>query len=145
MQCRRNCERPCIGAPTTRGEEISRAQIFNLPVPVSLEDIKRWNDVLVAYDAPRLEREMRDAIVRLDQVVGHCLGLDDGDIAEIQRDLKSDPFLRRIRPCYPGTVTRKQGFRSGLDSERRYQLSKKMAHHCNRDKTSPCGTCTIRF
>jgi hypothetical protein len=58
---------------------------------------------------------------RDDRVVGRCLGLADDDLREIRNDLREDAFLRGIRPRYPGTVTRKQGFQTGLDSGERYE------------------------
>ncbi len=63
---------------------------------------------------------MQKVLSELDQVVGSALGLDADDISEIQRDMTEDPFLAGVRPRYPGTVTRKQGFRKGLDSDERY-------------------------
>ena len=63
---------------------------------------------------------MQQALSELDMIIGSALGLDADDVNEIQNDLRTDPFLMGIRPRYPGTVTRKQGFRSGLDSDSRY-------------------------
>ncbi|RSL17707.1 hypothetical protein EDE15_3245 [Edaphobacter aggregans] len=63
---------------------------------------------------------MRTAIENLDSVVGEALGLTNKDVSCLQEDLATDAFLRGIRPQYPGTVTRKMGFREGLDATDRY-------------------------
>ncbi len=77
--------------------------------------------LIARHETPKLEQAMQDSIAALDEIVGECLGLTPDDIMEIQRDLVADPFLKGIRPRYPGTITRKQGFRTGLDSEERYE------------------------
>jgi hypothetical protein len=102
------------------GAELIKSAILNTPVPVTESELIEWNRIVDEYRSGDLEAEMQDAIHRLDKVVGNCLGLTEEDVREIQRDLKADPFLKAIRPRYPGTVTRKQGFRTGLDSDKRY-------------------------
>jgi hypothetical protein len=42
-------------------------------------------------------------------------------MAFVERECRDDPFLARIRPRFPGTDTRRQGFRTGLDSAARYE------------------------
>lgn len=103
-----------------RGRELTFSNILALPIPVTPDEVDAWNAVLQHHRKETLDAEMRAALGRLDAVVGQALGLDPDDVREIQRDLEEDPFLRHIRPRYPGTVTRKQGFRTGLDSEERY-------------------------
>ena len=102
------------------GSELTKSAILNTPVPVTESELNEWNKIVDEHKKVDLEAEMQDAIHRLDKVVGNCLGLTEEDVHEIQRDLKADPFLKAIRPRYPGTVTRKQGFRTGLDSDKRY-------------------------
>jgi len=63
---------------------------------------------------------MHQQLDRLDRAVGRALGLTSDDIIFIQQDLMTDAFLRHIRPRYPGTRTRRQGFRSELDLGTRY-------------------------
>lgn len=84
-------------------------------------DRARWSSVVAQHEAEALKRGMADALMKLDAIVGECLGLEPEDVAFIREDLDADPFLRGIRPRYPGTVTRKQGFRMGLDAADRYQ------------------------
>lgn len=99
----------------------SKSAILNLPIPVSVEERAQWNATLARFDEDLLELAMQEALARLDAVVGACLGLTAEDIQEIERDMQEDAFLRGIRPRYPGTVTRKQGFRTGLDASTRYR------------------------
>lgn len=103
------------------GTDLDKSSLLNLPIPATPDEISKWNDVVASHREAALENAMSHALHALDQIVGECLGLDAEDIVEIQRDLASDPFLKGIRPRYPGTVTRKQGFRTGLDSEERYE------------------------
>lgn len=103
------------------GNDMDKSSLLNLPIPVSDEEVAAWTQIVTNHQEVALAQAMSDAINNLDQIVGECLGLDKSDISEIQRDLSTDPFLKGIRPRYPGTVTRKQGFRSGLDSEDRYE------------------------
>ncbi|BCO27324.1 hypothetical protein MIZ03_2212 [Rhodoferax lithotrophicus] len=91
-----------------------------MEIPVAATEITAWNQVIFDHQLSMIASEMEDALSTLDMVVGKALGLDEEDIQTIQGDLRTDPFLIGIRPRYPGTVTRKQGFRSGLDSEDRY-------------------------
>lgn len=103
------------------GESLTRSEVLNMPIPQAPLEMEKWIAVVNAHQQPVLMAAMKDRIAALDAVVGTALGLDADDVAEIQRDLEADPFLRGIRPRYPGTVTRKQGFRTGLDSALRYE------------------------
>lgn len=101
--------------------ERDKGNILNLPIPVAEAERDAWERVIGEHHETRLEAEMAARLNELDQLVGAALGLDAADIAFIQHELRTDPFLKGIRPRYPGTVTRKQGFRTGLDSSSRYQ------------------------
>lgn len=99
----------------------TKSTLLNLPIPVDTREMAQWTGIVAEHNPEKAEEHMRQALGRLDEVVGTALGLTHEDILEIQRDLRADPFLQKIRPRYPGTVTRKQGFRTGLDSEARYE------------------------
>lgn len=103
------------------GDLLTRAEILNLSMPAAASDVASWLSVVAAHKEPVLIAAMKAHLSALDTVVGTALGLSAEDIEEVQRDLEADPFLRGIRPRYPGTVTRKQGFRTGLDSAERYE------------------------
>jgi hypothetical protein len=109
-----------VALHTKKGEEISKSELLNLPIPVTEAERKQWTTVISQHQTPQLETAMAAAIAKLDAILGKCLGLASSDIKAIQVDLETDPFLQGIRPRYPGTVTRKQGFRSGLDAQDRY-------------------------
>lgn len=102
------------------GRALTRIEVFNLALPVGSEQCTTWRAVVAAHGEAALETEMQARLAELDGVVGAALGLTAADIAEIRRDMAEDVFLRGIRPRYPGTVTRKQGFRTGLDADDRY-------------------------
>ena len=102
------------------GEDLSKGNILNLPIPVTAAERAAWEKVILEHQEAKLEADMAAKLNELDQLVGTALGLDAADILFIQSELRTDPFLKGIRPRYPGTVTRKQGFRTGLDSSERY-------------------------
>ena len=103
-----------------KGQSMNRSTLFNLPIPLTDIELAQWHAVVVHHQQETLEQEMLNALNALDLVVGRCLGLTPADIAEIQRDLREDPFLKGIHPRYPGTATRIQGFRTHLGSGDRY-------------------------
>lgn len=103
------------------GEEISKSDILNLKVPHANSEIRIWNETLSKFQPESLDAEKKDAIRALDTLVGAALGLTMEDLELIWNECSSDPFLKRIVPRYPGTTTRKQGFRTGLGASERYQ------------------------
>jgi hypothetical protein len=92
-----------------------------MPIPVTETERQAWDAAIAEHQEERLTAEMDERLDELDSIVGLCLGLEPADTAFIKQELRDDPFLKGIRPRYPGTVTRKQGFRTGLDSSERYQ------------------------
>ena len=122
-----DCNRPdiaeglALALEQVVGESLTKSAILNLPIPGSQSERDTWRHVVADHGEAALAKAMEDAIGALDAVVGDCLGLNASDIASLQQDLVQDPFLRGIRPRYPGTVTRKVGFRKGLDSASRYE------------------------
>jgi hypothetical protein len=60
-------------------------------------------------------------LAKLDELVGGAFGLTREEIEFVRIECRNDPFLRQIRPRYPGVVTRKHGFRTGLESSDRYR------------------------
>lgn len=110
-----------IALTQQQGEFLDKSQILNMPIPVGEDERARWERTVQDCQEQLLEKEMLGRLNDLDQLVGTALGLDPEDISFIQEQLKTDPFLKGIRPRYPGTVTRKQGLRTGLSSSSRYQ------------------------
>ena len=103
------------------GQEKTKSSLLNLPIPYISSEFIEWSEIVDKHQEVILEKAMNDALFDLDEIVGNCLGLTGSDILELQKDLITDPFLKGIRPRYPGTITRKQGFRTGLDLEDRYE------------------------
>ena len=103
------------------GESLSKSAILNMPIPVSETELLAWESAIIEHQEERLTAEMEACLDELDRIIGSCLGLELTDTAFIKQELRDDPFLKGIRPRYPGTVTRKQGFRTGLNSSERYQ------------------------
>jgi hypothetical protein len=92
-----------------------------MPIPVNETERESWDAAIAEHQEERLTAEMDARLDELDRIVGSCLELEPADTAFIKQELRDDPFLKGIRPRYPGTVTRKQGFRTGLDSSERNQ------------------------
>jgi len=121
-----DCSEPAIiqGLVTAlaqyEGQTLTKSNLLNLAIPVDPKELTAWRIVVDRHARDVRITEMRNMLDQLDRIVGHSLGLSDEDITFIQQDLDTDAFLQKIRPRYPGTITRKQGFRTGLDSETRY-------------------------
>lgn len=103
-----------------KGESLKKADIFKLPIPVGENQRSQWISIVTSHSVQVAEDGMSQTIDQLDRFVGRALGLTDDDIDFIQKDLSEDSFLKHIKPRYPGQETRKQGFRTGLDSSDRY-------------------------
>jgi len=104
-----------------KGESLKQSDIFKLIIPIGQEQYDEWDAIIATHSIGTAEQTMNDTLNRLDRIVGKSLGLDDADIDFIQKELREDAFLKRIKPRYPGKQTRKQGFRTGLDSSDRYK------------------------
>jgi hypothetical protein len=106
---------------TLDGEDITRSRLLNLPIPVTAAERQQWQATVARFAEEALIAEMERRLDELDALVGTALGLDVEEMAFVQRECREDPFLARIRPRFPGTDTRRQGFRTGLDSAARYE------------------------
>jgi hypothetical protein len=102
-------------------ESLSMTAIKNLPVPVAESECEAWDAVINKFHPAQLENAKAEALRALDLVIGPALGLSNDDLEVIWSESANDPFLKRVKPRYPGTVTRKLGFRTRLDSAARYE------------------------
>ncbi len=102
------------------GEDITRSRLLNLPIPVTAEECQQWETTIARFAEEALIADMEHQLDNLDALIGATLDLDAEQIAFVQRECREDSFLSRIRPRFPGTDTRRQGFRTGLDSAARY-------------------------
>jgi len=103
------------------GESLGKSNIINMPVPVDHREKSDWLKILSAFDEKNTEAEMEERLASLDKLIGNAFGLSPEEIEFVRSECKKDPFLRQILPRYPGVVTRKHGFRKGLDSSNRYR------------------------
>lgn len=103
------------------GQRLTREEMLDMPTPGSDEQATALAAVLDEL-ALRDAATERDALLdRLDAIVGPALGLSDADVAEIQRDLREDPFLRTLGVREPFTATRVRGVRGRLARSDRYE------------------------
>jgi len=104
-----------------KGEGLKKSSLFNMCIPIDEVEHEKWDGLLQEYSLETAKSGMDIELNKLDRIVGESLGLDGADIDFIQKELREDPFLKKIKPRYPGKETRKQGFRTGLDSSERYK------------------------
>jgi len=103
------------------GEDFTRSRLLNLPIPVTAEERQQWETTIARFAEEALIADMEHQLDKLDALIGAALDLNEQEIAFVQRECREDSFLSRIRPRFPGTDTRRQGFRTGLDSAARYE------------------------
>jgi hypothetical protein len=103
------------------GASMSKAAILALSVPISVSELTIWASTAEANSPKAIQEEKRRVLHELNAVVADALGLSSDDLKLIETECQQDSFLKRIRPRYPGSVTRKQGFRTGLDASSRYE------------------------
>lgn len=101
--------------------EVTKSDVLNLAIPIAVNEVNAWESLVQRYHPDSLETEKKEAIHTMDAIIAAALGLSSDDLEEIWRDCAEDPFLKRVKPRYPGVITRKQGFRTGLGAADRYQ------------------------
>jgi len=103
-----------------RGSALGKGAILGLSIPACASETSEWGQVIKKYSPKSLQDEKQLALGQLNKLVSAAFNLDAADLSRIESDCAEDSFLRRIKPRYPGSVTRKQGFRTGLDASSRY-------------------------
>lgn len=102
-------------------QPMKASKLLQLSIPSDTELCKQWDEVVSTFKTTDHVAVMRQAIHKLDRIVGSCFGLSNADLDFVHRELDDDPFLKRILPRYPGTQTRKLGFLEGLERSDRYE------------------------
>lgn len=102
------------------GKPVERDQLLALPIAPDAATRADYAEFVDLYGGTDHMAAIEAVVDRIDALVGPALGLDAEDIAEIRRDMLTDPFLKHIVPRWPGTATRLHGYRTGLDSSERY-------------------------
>jgi hypothetical protein len=108
------------GLQLVEGQEISKAALLRVPVPPTDEIATDLAELLASFEPDALDAAVFECVDELDAIVGSALGLDEDDIAFIQEELRSDPFLSRIRPRYPYFTPALRGRRLNLERSQRY-------------------------
>jgi hypothetical protein len=102
------------------GQSIDREGVLGLPIPTDAASRAEYEAVIDLYGGTDHMAAVEAEVDRIDALVGPALGLNEADLAEIRRDMLTDPFLKNIVPRWPGSETRLHGYRAGLDSSERY-------------------------
>lgn len=102
------------------GKAVDREALLDLPMPPDAATRADYLATIERYGGTDHQATIEAVVDRIDALVGPALGLDQADVAEIRRDMLTDPFLKNIVPRWPGSSTRLHGYRTGLDSSERY-------------------------
>ncbi len=109
-----------LGLETLRGGLINRNTILSMRLPTSQEQADALVTALAELNARDPIAERDDQLDLIDALIAPALRLSGDDVAEIQRDLKEDPFLRSLGLREPFTTTRLLGERQNLARADRY-------------------------
>jgi hypothetical protein len=99
---------------------VDRAILLDLPIPPDADIRDKFEAILKQYRESDHASAIDATVDKIDALIGPALALSDDDLASIRADMTDDPFLRNIVPRWPATETRIHGFRTGLDSSKRY-------------------------
>lgn len=102
------------------GDMVDRDSLLSMGIPSTSEIRTQYDEIVARYATADHQGAIEAVVDRIDALVGPALGLDDADLAAIRHDMLTDPFLKNIVPRWPGTSTRLHGYRTGLDSAKRY-------------------------
>jgi hypothetical protein len=104
-----------------KGLHLTKKEMLGLHVPVGEASCALWDSAVIQNSLLELT-SLRDGVLQeLDLLVGSALGLTFDEIGFVSEEMRSDPFLCRMQPRYPGSRTRLQGFRTDLDASDRYR------------------------
>jgi hypothetical protein len=103
------------------GHTLNMDQLLNIHCPNTPEEALALGGELDRLNERDPAAERDHLLDQLDALVGGSLNLDPSDIAEIQRDLSEDPFLRALKVREPHTATRVLGVRENLARADRYE------------------------
>lgn len=102
------------------GEAVDRETLLDLAIPADPTTRADYEATIELYGGTDHQAAIEAEVDRIDALVGPALGLDADDLAAIRADMLTDPFLKKIVPRWPGSTTRLHGYRTGLESSRRY-------------------------
>lgn len=87
--------------------EVTRAGILDLIIPHSMDDAIAELDRLASISP---QEAFESALAALDDLVGAALGLGAADIAYIQDQMRTDPYLKLISPVWEKRGLSTQGY-----------------------------------
>lgn len=102
-------------------QELTKSELLALLIPMTDDQTASWDSTCLHHSTSEQIKRRDEVLSELDAVVGEALGLSPEDVEFIGSDMRTDPFLSRMLPRFPGSKTRIQGFRKDLDSSDRYR------------------------
>jgi hypothetical protein len=109
-----------------QGDTRSYDQLLSLDVPnpidaTNAQTLQAWQAAIDGYDAGGSKAALDALFDQIDGMVGDALGLSPEQIQTIQTSMKSDAFLRHIRPSLPHAGRAQRGLSASLAATDRYE------------------------
>lgn len=111
----------CIILPLLGISTADRGKILQIRLPATPEGVEKWKRVAEGAERIKCETEKEEVLAELDEIVVDAFGLRLEERKLIEKDLKKDPLLKRLRPIEPYTARQLRGFWRGLDQSDRYR------------------------
>ena len=102
------------------GQTLGREGLLKVSVPANEKALSEFVRDVKKRDGGREERTQGKILDDVDKIVGGAFGLSAGEIASIRKEMRSDAFLKNIRPRPPHSASRIRGLLGGLGSSARY-------------------------
>ena len=108
------------GLSLRNGDLAKWSVILRTPVPTNPAMANELQEILDSYSPTLLEENVEKELDAIDAITGAALGLTTEEIAFIQEDMATDPFLSRAVPRYPFFQPKQRGRRMNLERGDRY-------------------------
>ena len=103
------------------GENVDKEKLLTMQIPKDAMALKKFARIVADYDSGGDVKKLNCLLDDMDAIVGGAFGLSAGDIRYVQKEMREDEFLRRIRPNLPYAGKQQQGLAESLQSPSRYR------------------------
>ena len=101
--------------------ELKKEHLQEMQIPINKNARAAFQEAARKYDKGGHADKLEEVMAEIDSIVGAAFGLSAADICQIQKEMKEDSFLSKIRPNLPFVERRRRGLSSKLASPTRYQ------------------------
>ena len=102
-----------------QGERLSRDQFLTIETPQPKQQAA-WQQAIADYDAGGSQAALDALLDKIDACVGSAFGLTAEQVTSIQLAMKTDAFLRHIKPNLPFAGRTQRGLSTSLAETNRY-------------------------